>query len=135
MTDEFYLDTSIWLDLYENRGQNSQLALKLFTKIIENNFKIAYSDLNVKELKNIGYGTEEINEILSIAKPDNLKHTHIYKEQIAEAKKLAKQRNIPKKDALHAILARDNDLQLIATDPHFDKLKDIIITRKPVDIT
>lgn len=133
MAEEFYFDTSIWLDLYENRGRNGILAFKLFAKIIENNFKIAYSDLNVKELKNLNYSAEEINQILSIAKPDNIKHLHIYKYQLEEAKKLALQRNIPRKDALHAVIARDNEVQLIATDIHFEKLKDIIVTNKPED--
>lgn len=133
MAREFYFDTSIWLDLYENRGRNGILAFELFAKIIEDNSKIVYSDLNVKELKNLSYSAEEINQILSIAKPDNIKHVHIYKDQMEEAKRLSVQRNIPKKDALHAILARDNDAQLIATDPHFEKLRDIIIPNKPED--
>ncbi len=109
------------------------LALKLLTKIIEDNLKIAYSDLNVKEFKHLGYTKDEINSILSIAKPDNIKHVHIYREQIEEAKKLAIQRNVPKKDALHAILARDNNLQIIATNLHFERLKDITGAKKPED--
>ena len=40
---------------------------------------------------------------------------------------------MPRKDALHAIIARDNNLQLIATDPHFEKLKDITTAKKPQD--
>ena len=101
--------------------------------IIENDFKIAYSDLTIKELKHIGYTPENINVILSIVKPGNLKHIHIHRQQLKESTRLAKERKVPKKDALHAIIARDNDLQLIATDLHFEKLKDIINTKKPED--
>lgn len=133
MAEEFYFDTSIWIDFHEKRGRNGELALKLLTKIIEDDLKIAYSDLNVKEFKIIGYTTDDINSILSIAKPNNIKHVHIYREQLEEAKKLARQRNVPKKDALHAILARDNNLQLIATDPHFEQLRDITTAKKPED--
>ena len=133
MTEEFYFDTSIWLDFHEKRGRNGELALKLLTKIIEDDLKIAYSDLNVKEFKNLGYTKDEINSILSIAKPNNIKHIHIYREQIEEAKKLAKQRDVPKKDVLHAILARDNRLQLIATDLHFEQLRNITTAKKPED--
>ncbi|MBU0627651.1 MAG: PIN domain-containing protein [Nanoarchaeota archaeon] len=133
MADEFYFDTSIWLDFHEKRGRNGELALRLIIKIIEDDFKIDYSDLNVKEFKNLGYTNDNINSILSIAKPKNIKHAHIYREQIEEARKLARQRNIPKKDALHAVLARDNNLQLIATDPHFEQLKDITTAKKPED--
>ena len=67
----------------------------------------------------------QINEIFSIVKLENIKRIHIYKEQREEASKLAKIRNVPKRDALHAILSRDNHLQLISRDRHFEKLKDI----------
>ena len=88
MKEGFYYDTSIWLDFYEKRGKNGELSLQLIFKIIKGDFKIAYSDLNVKELKNLGYSQNEINSILSIIKPDNIQKIHIYKEQIKEAKKL-----------------------------------------------
>ncbi len=133
MPEEFYFDTSIWIDFHEKRGENGELALKLIIKIIEDDLKIAYSDFNIKEFKFLSYSTEEINSILSVAKPSNIKHVHVYREQIEEATKLARERNIPKKDALHAVLARDNELQLIATDPHFEKLKDVTIAKKPED--
>ena len=133
MNEDFYLDTSIWLDLYEKRGKNGEFALQLILKIIEEDLKIAYSDLNVKEFKNLGYSKNQTDEILHIAKPDNLKHIHIYSEQLEEARKLARQRAVPNKDALHAILARDNGLQLISRDYHFEKLKDITEAKLPED--
>mgnify|MGYP001619099966 CR=1 FL=1 len=133
MKEDFYLDTSIWLDFYERRNKNGELALKLILKIIEEDFKIAYSDLNIKEFKNLGYTKEQINAILLIAKPDNIKHIHIYREQIEEARKLARQKDVPNKDALHAILARDNNLQLVSRDRHFEKLKDVADAKIPED--
>ena len=60
MQEDFYLDTSIWLDFFEKRGQNGEAAFKLITMIIDDNLKIAYSDLNVKEFKNLGYTKNEI---------------------------------------------------------------------------
>lgn len=107
--------------------------MKLLQKIIEDDLKIAYSDLNVKEFKKLGYNQDSINTILSIAKPNNIKHVHIYAEQLEEARKISRQRNVPRKDALHAIIARDNNLQLIATDPHYEQLKDITKSKKPED--
>ena len=133
MQEDFYLDTSIWLDFYEKRGKNGELALKLILKIINQNLKVAYSDLHIKEFKNLGYSQNEINSILSIVKPNNIKHVHIDKGQLEEARKLARQRNVPNKDALHAILARDNNLQLISRDKHFEKLKDITRFKLPED--
>ena len=128
---DFYFDTSIWVDFHEKRGINGEFALKLILKIIGEDIRIAYSDLNVKEFKNLGYSKNEIDYILRIAKPNNMKHIHIYREQLEEARKLARQRNVPNKDALHAILARDNDLQLVSRDRHFEKLKDITEAKLP----
>ena len=133
MQEDFYLDTSIWLDFYEKRGKNGESALKLILKIINEDIKAAYSDLHIKEFKNLGYTRNEIDVILRISKPDNIKHIHIYREQLEEARKLARQRNVPNKDVLHAILARDNNLQLISRDHHFEKLKDIANAKLPED--
>ena len=134
MVEDFYSDTSIWIDFHEKRGDNGKVALKLILKIINEDLKIAYSDLNVKEFKILGYSQEEIDAILGIIKPNNIKHVHIYKEQIEEARKIARKRNVPRKDALHAIIARDNDLQLIATDSHYEQLRDITKCKKPIDV-
>ena len=89
--------------------------------------------MNIKEFKNLGYTKNEIDAILRIAKPDNIHHIHIYRAQLEEARKLARQRNVPNKDVLHAILARDNDLQLVSRDHHFEKLKDVADVKLPED--
>lgn len=133
MQEDFYLDTSIWLDFHEKRGENGELALKLILKIINEDFKVAYSDLHIKEFKNLGYTQDQITSILKIAKPNNIERIHIHKEQLKEARKLAKQRNVPNKDMLHAILARDNDLQLVSRDHHFEKLRDVADAKLPED--
>ena len=101
--------------------------------LINEDLKIAYSDLHIKEFKHLGYTTENINSIFSVAKPNNIKRVHIYREQAEEATKISRQRDVPKKDALHAVLARDNDSQLISRDTHFEKLKDITVAKKPED--
>ena len=131
MTKSYYLDTSIWLDHYEKGGKNGQLAFKLIKKIVEEDSIIFYSDLHIKELKNLGYSIDQINNIFSIAKPIKLKKIHIFREEREEAKNISKQRNIPEGDILHTILCRNNYLQLISRDPHFEKLKFINITKKP----
>ena len=133
MTEEFYYDTSIWLDFHEKRGNNGESAFKLILKIINEDLKIAYSDLNVKEFKNLGYSQEEISSILSIVKPNNIRRVHIYREQKEEAKKIAKQRNVPEGDALQAILCRDYHIQLISRDPHFEQLIGITSAKRPED--
>ena len=133
MLKNYYLDTSIWLDFYESRGRNGEFALKLFEKIICENLVVFYSELIVKELKRLGYSITEIKELFSISV--NLRKVHIFSEQLVEARKLARKRNIPKNDVLHAILARDNCLQLISTDKHFLKLKDLTNVKTPEQFT
>lgn len=130
----YLLDTSIWLDYYEKRGRNGKIAEKLIRKIIEKDF-LCFSDLHIKELKHLGYSIEKIASIFRIAKPDHSLRVYVNKEQIAEMRKLSEQRNVPKGDALHAILARDNDAILIATDKHFDRLRDISDAKAPEELS
>ena len=63
----FYFDTSIWLDFFEDRDElnfkKSQLVHKLLNKIINENDKILYSDINLIELKVLGYSTYELENM------------------------------------------------------------------------
>ncbi len=129
-----YFDTSIWLDYYEKRGKNGEVALDLILKIIDKDSIILYSDLVIREFKSLGYGIEQINNIFRIAKPDNLMRIHINREQEKEATKIASQKNIPRGDVLHALLARDNGAVMVSRDADFQKIKDIAETRKPEEI-
>jgi len=89
MADKYYLDTSIWLDFHEKRGRNGEMAFKLIQCLIENDFKLFYSDLHVRELKNLGYDYGEVVSIFRIAKPGCILHAHIFREQAEEAKRLS----------------------------------------------
>ncbi|MCH7568764.1 MAG: PIN domain-containing protein [Nanoarchaeota archaeon] len=133
MPQEFYLDTAIWLDFYEKRGRNGEVALKLIEKIIDENNVILYSDVVLRELKKLGYTQEDADDIFRVAKPSNLRKVHLFDKQIKEASKIAKVRNVPQRDALHAILSRDNYAQLISRDIHFEQLKDITAVKLPED--
>ncbi|MEK6950881.1 MAG: PIN domain-containing protein [Nanoarchaeota archaeon] len=131
----YYFDTSIWIDIYDKRGYNGEIAMKLMQRIIVENFSVIYSDMNIIEFKDVGFSDYEINQMLSTAKPDNIKLVHPTKEQIIEAKRLARQRDVPKGDALHAVLARDHGAQIVATDlKDFNKLKDITTMKKPEEL-
>ena len=130
----YYFDTSIWIDIYDKRGYNGEIAMKLMEKIIENDGFVVYSDVVVFELKRLGFSEYEINQILSIAKPDHIKRIHSTASQLQEAAKLAKQRKVPLRDAAHAVLARDHEAQLVSLDWDFEKLKEITKTKKPEDL-
>ena len=131
MDKQFYPDTSIWIDIYDQRGSNGEVAKRLIEKIILEDDFLFYSDVVVVELKKLGFSEYEINQMLSIAKPDHLHRIHSTKIQLEEAKRVAVQRNVPLRDALHAILARDHEARLISRDRDFDKLKDITIAKRP----
>ena len=133
----YLIDTSIWIDLYENRkGFNNEplgdYARKLFTKILKEQDQIIKTELLIRELES-NYSVEQINGMFSpferIAK-----RVHITKEQEKESEKIAMLRKVPKGDALHAILAHDHKLILVTRDNHFKELKDISKYYKPEDL-
>ena len=137
MPEKFYIDTSIWMDLYEDRkGHNNEplgdFALKLLSMIKANNHKLIITDLLIRELE-MNYSLPEINGMM---KPfENLIEKIIStKKQRDEARKLSQERNLPPGDVLHAILARDNKLILITRDKHFNQLKDISLYKKPENL-
>ncbi len=130
----YNLDTSILLDVYEKRNMGEELIKKIILKLIEEDAALILSDLHIMELKKLSYASEEIQSIFRIFKANNIKKVHSNKNQLIEAKQIAFKRNIPKKDVLHAILARDNEAVMIATDNHFEKLTDIVEIKKPKDL-
>lgn len=127
----YYFDTSIWIDIYYKRGYNGEMAKALLRKIIIKNECLVYSDAVLFELKKLGFSDYEIHQLLSIAKPNRVKQVHSTKEQIKKAAEIAKQRNVPLRDALHALLARAHGAQLVSRDWDFEKLKDITRAKLP----
>lgn len=130
MMKKFYFDTSIWLDFLEKRDEpnlpKGTWARNLIKRIANENSKIFFSDANLLELVHNGYLEFEIEEILNTLKPVIIPVESTEKE-IGKAKDLAQKRDVPKRDALHALIARDNNATLITLDSHFKKLIDIAI--------
>ena len=131
--DGFYLDTSIWLDIYEKRGENGEFALEFIRRVLDRNIRVYYSDLVLVELKILGYD-EEIVDMMSVIPYDSRRKAHIFEVQKTESKRISISRSVPKGDALHAILARDNNLIMITRDAHFQRLKDIVSAKKPEEL-
>ena len=134
---KFYLDTCIWRDYFENRSDKfrplGDWALLIIKKIIEESDLIIFSDL-VKEELFIAFSETEIKEILSIVPEQLLIRIVSSAEQLQESIKLARELKLPKKDVLHAILARDNDAVLISRDKHFSSLTEQVTIKKPEDL-
>ncbi|MBI4918640.1 hypothetical protein HY837_01820 [archaeon] len=83
----------------------------------------------MKELKYLGYTYKEIHFAFDLIQPCKLRKLHIFSAQKEEAKNIAKLRKIPFGDALHAILRRDNNLQLISEMQILKKPK-ILLTQR-----
>ncbi len=134
----YYLDTSIWLDLFEDRDEpnlpKSKLAKNLISKIIQNKDEIIFTEIILDELNSLGYSEFEIENLILI----NFKEIIIYipntKIFANRARDIANKRNIPFLDALHALIARDQKAILITRDNHFNKLLDIIKPKKPEEV-
>ena len=137
MTKKYYLDTSIWLDFFENRNEpnlpKGDWAHELLSKITGNNDKIIYSDIVILELGVVDYKPNEIEKLFEKIKPI-LIFVESTEKQARKVKDLSSKRDIPKGDALHALIARDNKATLVTLDNHFKKLLDITIPKRPQDI-
>ncbi|VVB81579.1 PIN domain protein [uncultured archaeon] len=133
---KYYLDTSIWLDYYENRTDRfrplGEWALALLSQIRIRSDKILVSDAVLKELE-IRYDSTKIREILA---PFNnwIELIFTSENQYNESKLIARNRSLPKADALHAILSRDRSSILVSRDHHFEMLQDITKARKPEEL-
>ncbi|MCK5283923.1 MAG: hypothetical protein KAK00_11085, partial [Nanoarchaeota archaeon] len=103
MTKKYLIDTSIWVDLYEDRKgyQNEPLgdfAFKLFSIIKSRQNKIVITDLTIRELE-MNYSIEEINGMMKLFE-SMLDKIIASKEQRDEAKRIAEERDLPKGDVL-----------------------------------
>lgn len=140
MTKTFYLDTCIWRDMYENRlGQKGkplgEYAYDLIIYILENNYKIIFSDALIHELRK-AYKNNEIDEVLNFLFICNvLVKVDITKEEYAESRKLSRERNLPLVDCLNAVQARNHNAIMVSQDKHFSQgLSDIAVVARPQDI-
>ena len=137
MLNRYYFDTSIWLDLIEDRDEpnlpKGLWAQKLFGKIILDDSKILYSDMTISELKVVGYSQHELNNIFKKLNPV-LVFVNCTNKQVKKAKNISSRRGVPKGDVLHALVARNNSSVLVTLDKHFKKLADITRYSKPQDL-
>ncbi len=137
MAEKYYVDTSIWIDLVEDRrGYNDEplgdYALQLFVMIKAKKHKMVITDLLIRELES-NYSLEAINGMM-LPFQKIMEKVFVTKEQRDEAKRIAEERNLPPGDVLHAIVARDNNYILVTRDKHFKELGDITKHYKPEEI-
>lgn len=136
MQKRFYFDTSIWLDFLEDRNEpnfpKSDWANELIKKIKIKGDEIIFSDINMIELVRAGYSEFKIDDVLN--KLENIARVESTEKEIGMSKDLAFKRNVPKGDALHALIARNNRAILITFDHDFQRLLDIIKPHRTNDL-
>lgn len=132
----FYLDTSIWMDYFEGRKGKyldyGESAFKLLIKALAEGIKIVVSDAILHELERF-YSFKQISDFV-LPFQDIMLQSIATEVQKKEAEKLAFERRLPRDDALHAIIARDNNAVLVSRDRHFELLTDICKLKTPEDI-
>jgi predicted nucleic acid-binding protein len=111
----------VWIDFVEGVSY----ADDFFFRIIANEDVVLVSQLISKEF----FRYADYNFIASLLalldSKDLIEHVSTYKFQEDEAELLAEGRDVPRPDALHAVLARDNNSILVTKDKHFLSLKDV----------
>ncbi len=130
----YYLDTSIWLDLFEQRGPHGAAAKQLLDQAVLEGLLLHYSDFVCLELKHAGYSTRRVVDAFARLPRKAIRRIHVFKAQKDLAKDIGRERGVPFGDSLHAILCHDYDLVLVSRDAHFMRLRDFCDTRRPEDL-
>ncbi|MBU0635678.1 hypothetical protein KKE06_01505, partial [Candidatus Micrarchaeota archaeon] len=136
MKKRFYLDTAIWRDFFEDRSDGlrplGEFAFQFLKNCEKKGYKVLVSDSVVLELK-VYFPEEKIKQIFS-SFLGIIKNIKAAEEQISEARTewQKREKRVPFKDVLHAVLARHHYAVLIARDNHFfDELSSIVEVEKP----
>lgn len=133
----YYVDSCIWRDYLENRSDGlkplGEFAYLFFKKCSKENHKIYFSKLVFNEL------SKYINEIEINKLIDNFSNIIIFvnysNEQILKAKNLIKEyNNLHFADALHIVIAKENNCVVITRDNHFFNLGKLIKVFEPEEI-
>lgn len=136
MNKKYYIDSCIWRDYLEEREDKfrplGEWAFRIIQKIIKDEDVIVISDAIFEELR--GFNPNIDIKITELVPELCLSYMESSKKQFIEAKNIAKTLKIPINDALHAILARDNQAILITRDKHFLDLLNIVDVKKPEDL-
>lgn len=137
MAEKYYLDACIWIDYLENRSDKfrplGDWAIMIINKIIREGGLFIFSDHILKELLE-KYPKEKLIKFLEIIPEELIIKINASEKQAKEAFKLKNKMGIPFGDALHAVLARDNNAILVSRDKHFHGLINEVNIKKPEEL-
>ena len=135
----FYVDTSVWLDFALDRSDGvrplGELAFQFFKKCMRNGWKIVYSDAVIEELEK-HLTMEEIRErCFAILEEKKLIQKIVFnKKEVEEAEEISKRERVSFTDALHAVIARNNNATVVSRDRHFGQLSKVVKCFFPEEI-
>jgi predicted nucleic acid-binding protein len=135
----FYVDTGIWLDFALNRKNHirplGDLAFQFFKKCIREQWQVLYSDAVLEELgKKLTPSQIEERCFKIILAEGLLLKVCFSGQQVEEAERTAQSDRLPFIDALHAVIARDNDAVIVSRNFHFERLLKIVKVSLPEEI-
>ncbi len=126
MARKFYLDTAIWRDYFEDRGDGirplGEFAFQFLKRCEERKDSVIVSNAVRKELLDY-YPEERIDQIFS-SFITTIVEIDYSEEQAGEAFAfwIKNNKKFSYFDILHSIIARDSNALLIARDRHFEEI-------------
>lgn len=135
----YYVDTSIWRDLLEDRRDNirplSEFAFQFIQKVFKEKHTIVFSKETEFELcKRFRKATIYDLILGRLIKEKLVLYTEASEAQSKEAKSLSLKTKIPFPDVLHVIMARDFSAIVVTRDRHFEELTHIAEIKTPEEI-
>lgn len=138
MGSKIYVDTNVFLDYIKDRRNHirplGELAYNLFRRVFACEFEIVISDITMTELKG-ELDRDEIKILLGPFYEAGKLHLAVSDREMTEyARKLSWEREVPKKDCLHALIAAREGCIVVTRDEHFKSLQDIATTCFPENV-
>jgi len=122
----FYLDTNIWIDYFDNKRAYHREAVKLLNKIKKLNGLILVTELHIYETSKCGY-YEDYEKIKNLLYSKGLcKGVKISINERKKAKSLDEKMSYGVADYLHIVVGVREKAMMISNDKHWKKIGKII---------
>ena len=136
------VDSNIFLDYYLDRRDNllplGEFASQFITRSIKCEYFILVCNAAIWEISNnLNISEKDVwGNVLEELKRKNKVEIAAYShEQVKEARKISKDKNVAFNDALFAVMARDAGIALVTRNNHFfAELSGIVDAVKPEDL-
>jgi predicted nucleic acid-binding protein len=137
---KYLVDTCVWRDFFEERrnrygGSLAEPAASGLMRILSMKSEILICREIVRELR-MKFTREEIESMFRIFEATGqLKWIEPGEEEIQEARRISRERNIPFTDCVLAVFARSGGAIVVTRDHHFfSRLADVIEAKRPEEL-